>query len=131
MIGIRSALAPLPAQVGRVAEESFDESGFAGPGGHQDFAGDLSTRIAQGECDHDDVIEGSDDGQELWDEVDWAGHPESGDEDGDLCPAWHSGVFTKPSDGGDAVGDEGCEITQDAGWEPACEQDQQCPRGGQ
>jgi hypothetical protein len=102
------------ALVGACAEESFEEPGLAGPGGQQYLAGDLAAGVAQGERDDNDVVERADDRDELGDQVNRAGQPDPGDDDGDPRPSRYPRVIAETSDGGDAVGDERGEIAQDA-----------------
>jgi hypothetical protein len=62
-------------------------AGLSGPGGEEDLAGDPSTGVAQGNGDHDDVVEVADNGDDFGDQVDWGGDPQSGDHHGDLGAA--------------------------------------------
>lgn len=82
------------------------------------------------ECErHDDhVVERSDDGQELRDQVDRRKHPQAGDCDGDLGGARYTRILAKAPDRRDARWQDGCQILRRTWWEPLGEHDHEQPR---
>jgi hypothetical protein len=53
-----------------LADESFEKSGFRGPGSEEDVARNRARGVAEQQDDGDDVVEWSDDRQELREQVD-------------------------------------------------------------
>ena len=67
---------------------------------------------AQRQRHDDDVVERPDDRDELGDQIDWAGHPDPGEDNGDLCSAWDARILAQSAHRGHAVGDERGEVPQ-------------------
>lgn len=78
-----------------LADEACDQSGVFGPSVENDITWDLACGVAEHEGDNDDVVERSDDWQELGYEVDGRDDPYASDEDGDPHPPWNPRVLSQ------------------------------------
>lgn len=96
------------------SEESFDGGRVRRPSVEQYRPGDLFGGVSECEGNDDDVVERSDDGEELGDEVDGREDPETSDADGHLGSSWYPWVLAEHADGGDARGQESCQFLEGA-----------------
>src|SRR5690242_17342029 len=88
---------------GAAAVEQPDEQPWIlGPDLEQHRTRNAAGRITQQQHHRDNVVQRTDDGEELRDQVDRREHPQDRDEEGDLRTTRYLGSATEPSSGGNA-----------------------------
>ena len=112
----------------RSSQETFEQPGIARPCFEQDSARHSTGSIAESERDDDYIIQRTDHGKELRNQVDGRDDPYHRHQDGDLRATRHARVLAQATDHGDAGGDESGQLLHEPRRESGGQQDQHRPR---
>ncbi len=111
--------------------QALQDAPLGGPCFEDDLAWHMSGGVAEGERNHDHVVEGTDHGDELGYQVDRREHPKSSEDDGELGAPWNSWIVRKALHGRCAGGQNSGEVLGRSGWKSAGEHDEEHPREDQ
>jgi len=109
-------------------EEPREDSLLRRPRLDKNLAWDATGGIAQGESHHYHVVQRTDHGQELGDQVDRREDPKRRDAQGDLRPTRHPRVLAQSPHRRRARREHGCQVLGGAWREPSSEDDHHSPR---
>ena len=112
----------------RSSQETFEQPGIARPCFEQDGARHSTGSIAESERDDDYIIQRTNHGKELRNQVDGRDDPYHRHQDGDLRATRHARVLAQATDHGDAGGDESGQLLHEPRRESGGQQDQHRPR---
>ena len=112
----------------RSSQETFEQPGIARPCFEQDGARDSTGGIAESERDDDYIIQRTDHGKELRNQVDGRDDPYHRHQDGDLRATRHARVLAQATDHGDAGGEESGQLLHEPRRESGGQQNQHRPR---
>jgi len=112
----------------RSSQETFEQPGIARPCFEQDGARHSTGSTAESERDDDYIIQRTNHGKELRNQVDGRDDPYHRHQDGDLRATRHAWVLAQATDHGDAGGDESGQFLHEPRRESGGQQDQHRPR---
>jgi hypothetical protein len=110
-------------------EKPIEDAAFAWPCLIQRGTRHLPGCVAQDEHDDEDVVEWTNHGQKLWNQVDRREEPKAGYDHRHLRPARDAGIMAQPPHGGRAVRQEAGEVLEQSWWKTPRQEYEQCPGG--
>jgi len=110
------------------SDETFEQPRIARPCFEQDAARDPTGGIAEGERDDHDIIQGTDHGEELGNQVDGRDDPYHRGKDGKLRSTRHARVIAQATDHGDAGREESGQLLHQSRRESNGKHDEHRPR---